>query len=474
MNKQVWILIVVCLHLWGSVLLLAQDNATPADVRMKDWEHHQRLKEESPFKDLEWRAVGPEFCGGRIETIACHPDEPYTIYVGAGSGNLWKTVNNGTTWEPIFENESTFAIGCVAIAPSDPKIVWVGTGEVLMARSSYAGTGVFKSTDAGKTWQNMGLHDSHHVPRIVIDSANPDVVYVAALGHNYGYNEERGVYKTIDGGKTWGKSLFVSEKAGIVEIVMDPSDNKTLYAAAWERDRKAWNNVVRGEESGLYKTIDAGKTWERLTEGLPAGEYVGRFGLAVAPSEPNVVYALLDNHAPPPEGTRRRRRGEIYRSDDKGETWKKRHEEGVPTAIGYDFCLVRVSPDNPDEIFVLGNKLIHSIDGGKTYEEAGETANIIFGAVVDEDMDEEVRVTVIATGFNSAAEEFESEQRAASIVDFENSSAGFDISKEVRKAAGMVEDGREIPLIVDESFGSFDTSRNHNLEYPTFLRRQAD
>jgi len=202
---------------------------------MKAWEHHQRLKEDSPFKDLEWRMVGPEFCGGRIETIACHPDEPFTIYVGAGSGNLWKTVNNGTTWEPIFENESTFAIGCVTIAPSDPNIVWVGTGEVLMARSSYAGTGVFKSMDAGKTWRNMGLHDSHHVPRIVIDPKNPDVVYAAALGHNYGYNEERGVYKTTDGGKSWDKVLYISEKTGIVEIVMDPSDNKTLYAATWER-----------------------------------------------------------------------------------------------------------------------------------------------------------------------------------------------------------------------------------------------
>ncbi len=372
-SKHVWIAIIVCINLMGFGLLFAQDSATPAEVRMKAWEYHQRLDEESQFKDLKWRAVGPEFCGGRIETIACHPDEPYTIYVGAGSGNLWKTVNNGTTWEPIFENESTFAIGCVAIAPSDPNIVWVGSGEVLMARSSYAGTGVFKSMDAGKTWQNMGLHDSHHVPRIVIDPKNPDVVYVAALGNNYGYNEERGVYKTVNGGKTWKKVLYISEKAGIVEIVMDPSDNKTLYAAAWERDRKAWNNVIRGKDSGLYKTADAGQTWKHLTEGLPVGEYVGRFGLAVAPSDPNIIYALLDNHEPAPEGTRRRRRGEVYRSDDKGETWRKMHEDGVPTAIGYDFCLVRVSPDNQNEIFVLGNKLIHSTDGGKTYEEAGET-----------------------------------------------------------------------------------------------------
>ncbi|UCE41436.1 MAG: hypothetical protein JSV17_00125 [Candidatus Aminicenantes bacterium] len=373
MKKSVLIALIACVYVGSFSLVLAQDNATSVEERMNAWEHHCKLKEESPFKDLKWRVVGPEFCGGRIEAIACHPDEPYTVYVGAGSGNLWKTKNNGTTWEPIFENESTFAIGCVTIAPSDPDIVWVGTGEVLMARSSYAGTGVFKSTDAGKTWQNMGLYDSHHVPQIVIDPENPDVVYVAALGHNYGYNEERGVYKTMDGGKTWEKVLYISEKAGIVEIVMDPSDNKTLYAAAWERDRKAWDNVICGEGSGLYKTTDAGRTWQRLTEGLPIGENVGRFGLAIAPSNPNVVYALLDNHEPPPEGKRRRRRGEVYRSDDKGKTWRKMHEDGVPTAIGYDFCLVRVAPDNQDEIFVLGNKLLHSTDGGKTYEEAGET-----------------------------------------------------------------------------------------------------
>ncbi|MCA1756363.1 MAG: hypothetical protein LC649_02765, partial [Bacteroidales bacterium] len=353
--------------------VFAQNSATPAEIRLKSWEDHQALKEKSPFKDMKWRAVGPEFSGGRIEAIASHPDEPYTLYVGAGSGNLWKSVNNGTTWEPIFDNESTFAIGCVTIAPSDPKTIWVGTGEVLMARSSYAGTGVFKSTDGGNSWQNMGLNDSHHVPRIVIDPENPDIVYAASLGRNYGHNPERGVFKTVDGGKSWEKVFYISEKVGIVELLMDPSDNKTLYAVAWERDRKAWKDVSRGEGSGLYKSTDAGATWKRLTTGLPTGEYVGRFGLAVAPSDPNIIYALLDNQEPPPAGTRNQGRGEVYRSDDKGETWKKMHSDRVPTSIGWDFCLIRVSPDNPDEIFVLGFKLLHSTDAGKTFMEVGET-----------------------------------------------------------------------------------------------------
>ncbi len=373
MSKNVQKLIILFFCLGSSGWMCAQDNATPPEIRLKSWENHQRLKEESPFRNLIWRSTGPEFCGGRIEAIACHPDEPYTFYVGAGSGNLWKTINNGTTWEPIFENESTFAIGCVTIAPSDPKILWIGTGEVLMARSSYAGTGVFKSTDAGKTWQNMGLHDSHHVSQIVIDPKNPDVVYAASLGRNYGPNQERGVFKTTDGGRNWEKVLYISEHVGIVELEMDPSDNKTMYAAAWERERKAWNNVAFGEGSGLYKTTDAGKTWKRLTKGLPAGEYTGRFGLAIAPSDPKIIYALLDNHEPPPAGTDRQGTGEVYRSDDKGETWRKMHKDMVPTTIGWDFCLLRVSPDNPDEIYILGGKLLHSTDAGKTYKETGET-----------------------------------------------------------------------------------------------------
>lgn len=193
--------------LLSSLVSFAQNNSTDAKTRMESWKHHDEMKKNSIFKDLEWRSVGPSFCGGRIESIAVHPSNPYTIYVGVGAGNIWKTVNNGITWEPIFENESTFTIGEIAIAPSDPKIIWVGTGEVLMARSSYAGTGVFKSTDAGKSWQNMGLYDSHHIGRVMIDPQNPDVVYVAVIGHNFSYNEERGLFKTKDGGKTWDKIL---------------------------------------------------------------------------------------------------------------------------------------------------------------------------------------------------------------------------------------------------------------------------
>jgi len=334
---------------------------------MRSWQHHVKLKNESVFKDLRWRQAGPAFQGGRIESITCPAGYTSTIYVGVGSGNLWKSDNNGITWKPIFEDESTFAVGSVAVSESHPNIVWVGTGEVLMARSSYAGTGAFKSTDSGQTWQNMGFGDTYHIARVLIDPKDPDVVYVAAIGHNYSYNQQRGLFKTVDGGRTWKKILYVSEKVGCVEVVMDPQDNRTLYAVMWERDRKAWNNVEAGPGSGLYKSTDAGLNWELLNDGLPTGEHVGRIGIAIARSNPNVVYALVDNHAQGPKENRRIG-GQVYRSDNKGRTWRKVNADPLPTRIGYDFCLIRVSPDNEDQIYVLGSYLLTSNDAGKSYE----------------------------------------------------------------------------------------------------------
>ena len=238
----------------------SKTGPTSPQERAESWDYHVKLREESLFAKMKWRTVGPAYQGGRIESIACPDGYTSTIYVGVGSGNLWKSENNGTTWKPIFDNESTFTIGSVAVSKSNPDVVWVGTGEVLMARSSFAGTGVFKSVDAGQTWQNMGLDDTHHIARVLIDPVDPDVVYVAAIGHNYSFNEQRGLFKTTDGGKNWQKILYISDKVGCVEVVMDPVDNRTLYAVMWERDRKAWNNVASGPGSGLYKSTDAGNS----------------------------------------------------------------------------------------------------------------------------------------------------------------------------------------------------------------------
>ena len=343
------------------------------EARMLSWDQHVRLRDNSPYKELKWRVSGPEFMGGRIETIASHPDEPFTIYAGAGSGSLWKSVNHGTTWKSIFDDQATFAMGCIAIAPSDPDILWLGTGEVLMARSSYSGLGVYKSDDAGKTWQHMGLEGSYHVPRIVIDPLNPDVVYVAALGHNYTFNEERGIYKTIDGGVTWEKIFYISEKIGVMELVMDPSDHMTLYATSWERERKAWNIDVTGEGNRIYKTTDGGKNWKQLSRGIEGGDFIGRIGLSISPANPNVIYALRHNTTRDTSYKRGSIGAELFRSEDKGEHWVKTHEGAFPTIVGSDYCLVKASPDNEDEVFVPAWKLVHSTDGGKTFKFTGDT-----------------------------------------------------------------------------------------------------
>ncbi len=370
------IFISLVLLLMGSTLFLHSQSIEPVmgpDARMSSWDQHLNLKTNSPYKDLKWRVVGPEFMGGRIETIASHPDEPFTIYAGAGSGSLWKSVNHGTTWKSIFDDQPTFAMGCITIAPSNPDILWLGTGEVLMARSSYSGLGVFKSEDAGKSWQHMGLEGSYHVPRIVIDPQNPDVVYASALGHNYTFNPERGIYKTTDGGATWEKIFFISEKVGVMELVMDPSDHLILYATTWERERKAWNIDVTGEGNAIYKTTDGGENWKQLSNGIEGGDFIGRIGLSISPADPNVIYALRHNTTRDTSYSKGRIGAELFRSEDKGEHWKKTHQGAFPTIVGSDYCLVKASPDNVDEVFVPAWKLVHSTDGGKTFQFTGDT-----------------------------------------------------------------------------------------------------
>lgn len=348
--------------------LLAQGivvhGPTSVQEREKAWRQHLAMAKASPFAGLSWRCVGPRKQGGRIETIACHPDKSSVIYIGAGSGNLWKTSNNGTTWRPIFENQSTFAIGDVAVARSNPAIVWVGTGERLMARSSYAGTGIFRSTDGGESWQNMGLRDSHHIARVIIHPQEPSIVYAAVIGHLYSSSAERGLYRTRDGGTTWKRVLHIGPQMGVIDVVMDPEDPEVLFASTWEHSRKAWGHQAYGAGSGLHKTTDGGETWMRLAGGLPTGKAVGRIAVAIAPSDSRVVYAAVD--------VARGQAGEgVYRSSDHGETWRKVNQR--PVALGYDFCMVRISPKDPNEIYLPGQKTMHSTDGGKTYWQLGGT-----------------------------------------------------------------------------------------------------
>jgi photosystem II stability/assembly factor-like uncharacterized protein len=336
------------------------------------------------LKSLSYRAIGPTRQSGRFVDFAVPAGQPNTFYAATGSGGLWKTMNNGQTFEPIFDDEKVYSIGDIAVAPSDPEILWVGTGEANNSRSTYWGDGVYKSTDAGKTWTNMGLKETHHIGRIVVHPANPDIVYVAALGHLYTENPERGIFKTIDGGKTWTKSLDIVERGrtiGCVDLVMDAVNPDTLYASAYDRQRKPWTYQVGGPGSGIYKTVDAGKTWTKLAGGLPGG-ILGRIGLAIYAKDPSVLYAMIENGNKPGMSEADRWQeildgkssqgmidGQIYRSDDAGATWlkvspDKRSIGGNP---GYYYGQVIIDPADDKIVYILSVGVLASRDGGKTW-----------------------------------------------------------------------------------------------------------
>src|SRR5262245_19311384 len=246
------------------------------------------------LKRFVFRGIGPASMGGRVDDIAAVESNPYIVYIGFATGGVWKSTNNGTTFTPIFDTYSSASIGDIAIAPSDPNVVWVGTGEANNRQSASFGDGIYKSTDAGKTFTKMGLQDSQTIARIVIDPKDPNIVYVAVLGHLFGPNKERGIYKTTDGGKTWNNVKFIDEDTGFTDLVIDHSDPKTLYAASYQRRRTSWGFNGGGPGSGIWKTVDAGKTWKKLEGGgLPEG-LLGRIGLDLARSNPNVIYAQME------------------------------------------------------------------------------------------------------------------------------------------------------------------------------------
>ncbi len=329
--------------------------------RLAAWTKHLAMEKESPFGKLVWQRLGPKFAGGRIESIDAPLNDSGTIYVGVGSGGVWKTVNGGLSWNPVFEHESTFAVGDLTVAPSDPNTIWVGTGEAHLSGTSYAGTGVFKSIDAGASWTNQGLHDSAHIGKIVIDPKDKDTVYVAAMGRNGG-GGERGVFKTTDGGRTFRQVLSAGQRVAIVDLVIDPRNDDCLFAAAWDRGQR--------KKSGVFRSVDRGEHWKRLAGGL-LEENVGRVAVDVARSNPGVVYALMVDHSPSGQG-RQGVGGILFRSDDHGDHWKRTHEKYLPTYVGWDFCDVRVAPDDADRVYICGFRLLVSGDGGASFERGGE------------------------------------------------------------------------------------------------------
>lgn len=274
-------------------------GTTPAKVRLDGFEVRKSLLENSLVKNVEFRNVGPVVMSGRVVDLDANPDDPTHFYVAYASGGLWKTVNNGNTFTPVFDNQMVMTIGDIFVDWKHGETIWVGSGENNSSRSSYSGVGMFKSDDQGKTWQYKGLGESHHIGRILVHPDNPDIVWVAVLGHLYSPNKERGVYKTRDGGKTWKKVLYVNENAGGADLVMDSQNPDILYASIWERERRAWNFVEGGKGSGIYNSTDGGKKWSKISSkgsGFPDGDGVGRIGLAVYKKNPDILYAFLDNN----------------------------------------------------------------------------------------------------------------------------------------------------------------------------------
>ncbi|MCK4345120.1 MAG: hypothetical protein KAX05_07515 [Bacteroidales bacterium] len=366
---------------------------TDGQTRLKLFDQHVTMKAESQFKDLKWQFLGPKNISGRctdVEVVA-PKGKYYTIYVGSASGGVWKTVNEGTTWEPVFDQHVSTSIGDIALDPDDPNTLWVGTGEANIFRSSQSGAGIYKTTDGGKTWQHMGLEGTLTIARIIIDPTNSDVVYVAASGHEWTKSKERGVYKTTDGGKTWEKILFINDLTGAIDLVMDPEDSQVLYAATWQRIRKKWNdprNESNYNGSSIHKTSDGGKNWKLINKGLPPAKFRGRIGIDISRSNPNVLYAFIDNYEIAREGTDEetdsygRPKGgvikgaTIYRTDDQGNSWKRvsglteemtPYMERLSGTYGWVFGQIRVDPSDENTVYVMGIPLNVSNDGGKTY-----------------------------------------------------------------------------------------------------------
>jgi photosystem II stability/assembly factor-like uncharacterized protein len=312
----------------------------------------QSTLDPKPLNDQPWRSIGPAVMGGRIDDVAVVESDPATAYIATATAGVWKTTNHGTTFRPVFDDQPCQSIGAVAVSPSDPSIVWVGTGESNNRQSSSWGCGVFKSTDAGATWQHMGLADTLHIARIVIDPRNPDVVYVAAVGHLWGANEERGLNKTTDGGKTWKAILQVNADTGCTDVVINRANPDMLWAAMYQRRRAAWGFIGGGPGSGIYRTTDAGATWTKLEKGLPAGDK-GRIGLDVYRKDPRIVYAVVEA-----------REGGVFRSEDGGDTWTRMSSTNPRPMY---FSLIRVDPNDDQFVWLAGVSLMRSKDGGKTF-----------------------------------------------------------------------------------------------------------
>ncbi len=336
----------------------------------------QKLTEDM-LNDFQYRNLGAYRVGAWISAIAVpengNPAYAHTFYVAARNGGVWKTENRGTTFIPVFDNQDVNAIGDVAVSSTNPEIVWVGTGEDYNARSSYSGTGIYKSINGGESWNNMGLMDSHHISEIIIHPTNPDIVYVGVMGHLFSDNEEKGVYKTTNGGKSWTPVLQISEQTGIIDLAIHPYDPNTLFAVAYDMDRSPWHFEAGGEESGIYKSEDGGSSWNLLSNGLPNGN-IGRIGIDISLSAPDNLYAVVENlNMREGKGGPTEIGGEVYHTENGGLTWAKVNPENVDVSskAAYSFNELFINPSDADNLFVLSETIASSTDGGQSWVDEG-------------------------------------------------------------------------------------------------------
>jgi len=447
-HRYALILSVSILWLIPLLTVAQQIRPTTAEERTRSIERRQEMRSTSIFRDYPVRNVGPVVMSGRITDLAVDEENPRIFYVAYASGGVFKTTNSGNTMKPVFDHQGALTIGDLALSKAEKNLVWTGTGENNSSRSSYAGAGVYKSTDGGESWEFTGLRGSQHIGRIIAHPTDPDIAWVASMGPLYSINDVRGVYKTTDGGENWERTLLPADSTGVIDLVMHPDHPDTLWAATWQRFRQAWNFQEDGPGSAIYRSVDGGETWTRSMSGFPEGRNVGRIGLDVSRSNPNVLYALLDNQREirterekeeerlvqadflemsrkeflnldndmlnrflrdngfPEKYTAQQVKNEVekglyepralaeylgdanralfdtdiagaelYRSDDGGGTWRKVNSyplENLYFTYGYYFGEVRIAPDNPEIVYLLGVPLLRSDDGGRTFKPVAE------------------------------------------------------------------------------------------------------
>ncbi|MFN9494193.1 MAG: WD40/YVTN/BNR-like repeat-containing protein, partial [Sphingobacteriales bacterium] len=375
------------LFLIGSMALClattAQNRPSTGADRQKAFQQQKALAAKSPYKSLQWRNVGPDNISGRVSEVLGVPGNKNIIWASFATGGFWKTEDAGKSWKPLFDNEGTLSVGSFDVAKSNPNIIYLGSGEANIFRASLPGMGVYKSEDGGKSWKHIGLENTSTISRVIIHPSNPNHVYVAASGNEWSNNKERGLYETTDGGKTW-KRLINDDPNGVIDLVMHPTDPKTMYASTWNRIRLRWSDPTPQDGDFIWKTIDGGKTWTKLTNGLPQTKFTGRVGIALSRSNPNILYAYIDNHTP----KREPKAGEldpygrpiqvipfgvqVWRSDDAGQNFAKVSTEDdklerFAGTYGWVFGQIRVDPTNPEVVYIMGVPIAKSTDGGKTF-----------------------------------------------------------------------------------------------------------